>query len=150
MILRNTQGAYFFECENLTIFFWCWKEFLSILLYRDKVLCGLWTWNAAHGESFESYLWIVHRLCTEESLLWDGDAHSMWTIWHQPIPGYTEGSRYLVRAMNCPRSWISPNCFCFVLFCYLGLHLCNSKNTGFVLYELHLSDTCSAHYRQSM
>jgi hypothetical protein len=99
------------------LFEYFWIFFLNLFgffpFYRNKVLCGVWTWNTAHGRPLESHIWIVHGLCPKEPVLWDGDAYTMRALWHQPVSGNTEGSCCFIGAMNFPE-------FCFNNFCYFS------------------------------
>lgn len=89
-------GLKYFNNKN------CLTKFLShSFCCRDEVFCGVWAWNPAYGRSSEIHLWAVHRLCTKESLLWNGDAHQMRAFWYQLIPSRTEGSCCLVGTMTC-------------------------------------------------
>lgn len=94
--MLNLQNNPFFECRN-------------------KILCHLWAWGTAHGESPKSYLWIVHRLCVEESLLWNGDAHSVWAIWCQSHTGNTKRSCSLVESMKM--HWNMQHWICCLFYC---------------------------------
>jgi hypothetical protein len=103
------------------LFEYFWIFFLNLFgffpFYRNKVLCGVWTWNTAHGRPLESHIWIVHGLCPKEPVLWDGDAYTMRALWHQPVSGNTEGSCCFIGAMNFPE-------FCFNNFVIFHFHLC--------------------------
>lgn len=68
---------------------------------RYEILCGLRAWNSVYGESVETYIWAIHRLCVEEPFLWDGDANSMWAVWHEFGTGSTEGACCLTGEMTC-------------------------------------------------
>ena len=85
--------------------------------YRNKILCGVWTWNTAHGRPLESHIWIVHGLCPKEPVLWDGDAYTMRALWHQPVSGNTEGSCCFIGAMNFMD-------FASITFVIFHFHLC--------------------------
>lgn len=67
---------------------------------RNKILCRLRTWHAAHGSSAKSYLRAIHRLCFEEPVLRNGDAHPVWAFRPQPFPGNSERPRLPAREMN--------------------------------------------------
>lgn len=101
--------------EILLSYYWMFSSEMftrknNCLLGRDKVLCDLWAWDTANGKSPESHLWIIHGLCLEESLLWDGDAYKMWAFWHQPNTGDTKRSRRLVGQMICFLKFNWPDC----------------------------------------
>lgn len=107
---------------------------------RDKVFCGVRTWNTAHGRPPKSDIWIVHRLCPKEPVLWDGDAYTMRALWHQHVTGNTEGSRCFIGAMNLPRFYFNTSviflfhlCICHEIFqvsCMLNFVLIFSAISG--------------------
>lgn len=76
------------------------SQFMLLLSCRYKILCSLWAGNSVYGESFETNIWVIHRLCIEEPILWDGDANSMWVVWHKFGTSSTEGSSCLIGEMR--------------------------------------------------
>lgn len=71
----------------------------------------------ADGGSLEGHIWIVHRLCLREPILWDGDAYLTRALWHQPDTDNTEGPRCFVGPMNDP-----GNLSCMIFIVINGMH----------------------------
>jgi len=91
-ISMQDSHFYFFTILVLT------KMFL--LSCRNKVFCGVWAWSSTHGKFTEICLWIVHGLRFEESILWDGDAYTLWTLWYQPNTSSSKGSCCIFGPIN--------------------------------------------------
>ena len=97
---QSLPGLYTFsQLPSFYVYSFSWLLILDFSL-RNKVLCGVWTWNSSHGEPPQIHLWTLHRLRLEESFLWDWDAYSLRAFRHQPFSSCSVWPRCTLRTIS--------------------------------------------------
>jgi len=58
---------------------------------RHKNLCDNWVRDARDGEYAQADIWALYWLRAEESILWSGNANSMWIVGFEPCSIGSQG-----------------------------------------------------------